>query len=99
MARVIVESGLKDYRIDPSQGTHFFHNLTSFRVGYFTINPYINEGYYDLDFLKKQKAAFEDDYIRHISFDQPIKVQIDGKHRRGVIMKPGEISGSENMPV
>jgi len=99
MARVIVESGLKDYRIDPSQGTHFFHNLTSFRVGYFTINPYINEGYYDLDFLKKQKAAYEDDYVRHIRFDQPIKVQIDGKHRRGVIMKPGDISRSENMTV
>ncbi|MCF8335071.1 MAG: phosphoenolpyruvate synthase, partial [Bacteroidales bacterium] len=46
-ARVIVESGLNNYRIDPSQGTHFFHNLTSFRVGYFTVNPYIGEGHYD----------------------------------------------------
>ena len=52
-ARIIIESGLKNYRIDPSQGTHFFQNLTSFRVGYFTINPYINEGYYDVDFLNK----------------------------------------------
>lgn len=50
-ARVIVESGLPNYRIDPSQGTHFFQNITSFRVGYFTINPFMNDGYYDVDFL------------------------------------------------
>ncbi len=89
MARVIVESGLKNYRIDPSQGTHFFQNLTSFRVGYFTINPFIQEGYYDLDYLSGREAVFEDEFLRHIRFDQPIKVQIDGKNRRGVILKPG----------
>jgi CheY-like chemotaxis protein len=87
-ARVIVESGLADYRIDPSQGTHFFQNLTSFRVGYFTINPYKNDGYYDIDFLKKQKAVYEDEFIRHIRFDKPLIVKIDGKKNKGVIMKP-----------
>ncbi|MDV7398854.1 phosphoenolpyruvate synthase, partial [Arthrospira platensis SPKY1] len=53
-ARVIVESGLDHYRIDPSQGTHFFQNLTSFGVGYFTINPFIKDGYYDLAYLDRQ---------------------------------------------
>ena len=58
-ARLIVESGLENYRIDPSQGTHFFQNLTSFRVGYFTVNPFINDGSYDIDYLDKQPAVFE----------------------------------------
>ena len=56
-ARLIVESGLENYRIDPSQGTHFFQNLTSFNVGYFTINPYIKDGFYDIEFLSAQPAV------------------------------------------
>lgn len=87
-ARVIVESGLRNFRIDPSQGTHFFQNLTSFRVGYFTINPYINEGYYDVDFLNQQSACYENDHLRHISFEKPLKILIDGRKNRGVIFKP-----------
>ena len=86
-ARVIVESGLENYRIDPSQGTHFFQNLTSFRVGYFTINPYINDGFYDLEYLNSQKAQFENQYIRHVRFSKPIQVQIDGKNNKGVVLK------------
>jgi len=87
-ARIIIESGLKNYRIDPSQGTHFFQNLTSFRVGYFTINPYIKEGYYDVDFLNKQNAIYEDGFLRHVRFDKPLEIMIDGKKHRGVILKP-----------
>jgi CheY-like chemotaxis protein len=87
-ARIIIESGLKNYRIDPSQGTHFFQNLTSFRVGYFTINPYIREGYYDVDFLNKLNAIYEDGFIRHVRFDIPLEIMIDGKQHRGVILKP-----------
>jgi hypothetical protein len=87
-ARIIVESGLKNYRIDPSQGTHFFQNLTSFRVGYFTINPFINEGYYDVDFLNGMKIVYEDEFIRHIRFDKPLEIMIDGKRHKGAIMKP-----------
>lgn len=87
-ARVIIESGLKDYRIDPSQGTHFFQNLTSFRVGYFTINPYINQGYYDIDFLNNQPAVYEDEYLRHIRFDAPMAIKLDGKKNKGLINKP-----------
>ncbi|MFC1733451.1 PEP/pyruvate-binding domain-containing protein [candidate division KSB1 bacterium] len=87
-ARVIVESGLENYRIDPSQGTHFFQNLTSFRVGYFTINPYVKEGFYDLEYLSEFNPHFEDEFIRHIRFDKPVKVLIDGRKNVGVILKP-----------
>jgi hypothetical protein len=88
-ARIIIESGLKNYRIDPSQGTHFFQNLTSFHVGYFTVNPFINEGHYDVDFLRNIKEVYEDEFIRHVRFEKPLEIMIDGKHHRGVIMKPG----------
>lgn len=86
-ARIIIESGLKNYRIDPSQGTHFFQNLTSFRVGYFTINPYINEGYYDINYLNNLEAVYEDKYIRHIKFENSLEIMIDGRGHKGVIMK------------
>ena len=87
-ARIIIESGLANYRIDPSQGTHFFQNLTSFRVGYFTINPYINEGFYDVDFLNKLEAVYEDTYLRHVRFENPLEIMIDGRKHKGVILKP-----------
>lgn len=87
-ARLIVESGLENFRIDPSQGTHFFQNLTSFRVGYFTINPYINDGFYNLDYLNEKKTYFENHYIRHIRFDKPAQIQIDGKNNKGIVLKP-----------
>jgi len=87
-ARIIIESGLINYRIDPSQGTHFFQNLTSFRVGYFTINPYINEGYYDVEYLNKLDAKYEDSYIRHIRFKDNLEIMIDGKKHKGLILKP-----------
>jgi len=86
--RVIVESGLENYWIDPSQGTHFFQNLTSFRVGYFTINPYINEGFYDVEYLNKLNVVYEDEYIRQIHFEKPLEIIIDGKRHKGAIMKP-----------
>lgn len=87
-ARLIVESGLKNYRIDPSQGTHFFQNVTSFRVGYFTINPYINDGRFDVEWLAGQKVFFENEFIRHIRFDNQLEILIDGRKHKGVVMKP-----------
>lgn len=87
-ARVIVESGLEKYRVDPSQGTHFFQNLTSFRVGYFTVNPYIKDGFYDIDFLSAQPAQFENEYIRHVCFSEPLIIKLDGKKGKGLILKP-----------
>ena len=88
-ARVIVESGLQNYQIEPSQGTHFFQNLTSFGVGYFTINPFLeNDGYFDEEFLNAQPAVFETKFIRHVRFDNPLTIKINGKKRVGVVMKP-----------
>jgi CheY-like chemotaxis protein len=88
-ARIIVESGLENYRIDPSQGTHFFHNLTTFGVGYLTINPYLNDGTYNIGFLKDQPAEYESDYIRQVVFQKPLRIEIDGKNNKAVVYKPG----------
>jgi CheY-like chemotaxis protein len=87
-ARIIIESGLEHYRIDPSQGTHFFQNLTSFRVGYFTINPFKKEGIYQVDFLNNLPATFENQYIRHVHFNKPLQIHIDGRMNKGLILKP-----------
>ncbi|MCF7888867.1 MAG: hypothetical protein K9L78_01985, partial [Victivallales bacterium] len=89
-ARLIIESGLKDFQIDPSQGTHFFQNLTSFNIGYFTINPFNNDGYYDVEYLNSMKEVYEDEYLRHVRFDSPAVIKIDGKKKKGVIYKPGK---------
>ena len=88
-ARVIVESGLENYRIEPSQGTHFFQNLTSFGVGYFTVNPYIaGDGVFDENYLNTLPAIQETKYLRHIRFEKPIVIKIDGKRNLGVVLKP-----------
>lgn len=88
-AKIIVESGLDNFRIDPSQGTHFFQNLTSFKVGYLTINPFINDGSFDVDYLNKQTAVYEDTYLRHVSFKEPLAIIIDGKNNKAAIFKEG----------
>jgi hypothetical protein len=87
-ARIIVESGLENYRIDPSQGTHFFQNLTSFRVGYFTIHPYIGDGFYDEAYLNSLPAEYEDNLIRHVHFENPVKAVINGRTNLGVVLRP-----------
>jgi len=84
-ARLIVESGLENYQIEPSQGTHFFQNLTSFKVGYFTINPFKNDGFWNLDFLNSLNAEYEDDFVRHINFDKELLIKIDSKKSKGII--------------
>lgn len=88
-ARVIVESGLKDIKITPSQGSHFFQNLTSFRVGYFTVNPEAGDGFVDWEWLRSQPAEREAAFVRHLRFRDPLVVKINGKQQRGVILKPG----------
>ncbi len=87
-ARIIVEAGLTNYRVDPSQGTHFFQNLTSFGVGYFTINAYMNDGIYDQAMLDALPAVEETQFLRHVRFEKPIVVKMDGKKKIGVVMKP-----------
>ena len=86
-ARVIVECGLENYRVDPSQGTHFFQNLTSFGVGYFTVNPFKGDGWFDEAFLNAQPAVEETEYLRHVRFDAPITIKMDGKKSLGVVLK------------
>jgi hypothetical protein len=88
-ARVIVEAGLKNYHVDPSQGTHFFQNLTSFGVGYFTINTYTGDGVLQRDVLDAMPAVEETEYVRHVRFDRPLKIMMDGKKQHGVVLLPG----------
>jgi hypothetical protein len=87
-ARVIVEAGLKNYHVDPSQGTHFFQNLTSFGVGYFTINTYTGDGIFQQDILDSMPAVEETEHVRHVRFEQPLKVMMDGKKQEGVVLLP-----------
>ncbi len=87
-ARVIVEAGLKNYHVDPSQGTHFFQNLTSFGVGYFTVNTYTGDGIFQKELLDQMPAIEETEHVRHVRFDRPLKVMMDGKKQEGVVLLP-----------
>ena len=87
-ARVIVETGLKNYHVDPSQGTHFFQNLTSFGVGYFTINTYTGDGLFRQEILDQMPAVEETEYVRHVRFERPLKIMMDGKKQQGVVLFP-----------
>ena len=89
-ARLIVETALSSYFIEPSQGTHFFQNLTSFGVGYFTLNPQVNDCIYDEEFLNRQEAVQETQFLRVVRFDQPLTVKINGKKSVGIVIKPSE---------
>lgn len=91
-AKVIIETTLSNYQIDPSQGTHFFHNLTSLSVAYFTINPYAKTGFWDEEFLSNQDTIYEDDFVKHVRFSNPLIITVDGRKNRGVILKPNVIN-------
>ena len=87
-AAVICECGLPDYRVEPSQGTHFFQNLTSLGVGYFTVNPYKDEGTFDEAWLNALPAEVETDLCRLVHLPAPLTIQMDGLHSSGVVLKP-----------
>ena len=87
-AKVIVEVALKNYRVDPSQGTHFFQNLTSFGVGYFTIDTNTSNGLYRKDVLDALPAVEETPYVRHVRFDSALRIMMDGKKQEGVVLLP-----------
>ena len=89
-SRVIVEAALDSYRIEPSQGTHFFHNLTSFGVGYFTINPSQADARYDSALLDSMPAEYDDGRIRVVRFDKPLTVAINGRHGVGIVALPDD---------
>ena len=84
-ARVIVEVALKNYRVDPSQGTHFFQNLTSFGVGYFTIDENRNDGCFHKAALDAMPAVEETEHVRVVRFEKGLRIMMDGKKGEGVI--------------
>ena len=87
-ARAIVEANMKDFNVSPSQGSHFFQNLTSFMVGYFTVNAQANQGFIDWEWLGAQQAVEEMTYTRHIRCEKPITVKMNGHKNKGIILKP-----------
>jgi len=88
-ASVIVESGFKDFSVTPSQGSHFFQNITSFRIGYFTVNSIDQREFIDWDWLAQQPAVEELVFTRHLRTEEPMTVKINGRQNVGVIAKPG----------
>ena len=85
-ARIIVEAGLTNYRVDPSQGTHFFQNLTSFGVGYFTINDFNGDGVYNRAILDALPAVEETAHVRHVRFPHALSIKVDGKKKLGYVL-------------
>jgi CheY-like chemotaxis protein len=93
-ARAIVEAGFRDFRLTPSQGSHFFQNLTAFQVGYLTVNPDAGEGSIDWQWLAEQIAIEEQGCVRRLQFSRPLRIVMNSKTSRGVIFKPGVIAGN-----
>jgi CheY-like chemotaxis protein len=87
-ARVMVETSFKDFRVTPSQGTHFFQNLISFRIGYFTVNSDLRNEFLNWRWLNEQRSVKEREYSRHLRFDKPLTIKMNGRTNRGVILKP-----------
>ena len=87
-AKLIIETSLANYRIDPSQGTHFFQNLTSFGVGYFTIDENTKQGFVQQQILDEMPAVEETKYVRHVRFSQPLRILMDGKRQEGAVLFP-----------
>jgi hypothetical protein len=84
-ARVIVEAGLRDVAVSPSQGSHFFQNITSFMVGYFTVQP---DGFVDWKWINSQNAEEEKQFVKLFHFEHPIIVKMNGHSNKGIILKP-----------
>ena len=87
-ARVIVEAGFRDLRVTPSQGSHFFQNLTAFQVQYFTVNPDLGEGFVDWEWISARPAVEQLDSVRHVRLEEPMEVVVSGKTGVGLIVKP-----------
>jgi len=86
-ARAIVEADFKDLTVDPSQGSHFFQNIISFMIGYFTVSS-ANRGFVDWDWLRKQPAVEELSFVRHLRVAKPVVVKLNSRLNKGVILKP-----------
>ena len=92
-ARAIVEAGFAEFRITPSQGSHFFQNLAAGDIGYLTVNPDAGDGFVDWEWLATQPAVAETEFVRHLRFDTPIEIAINGRAHSGVILKPVMANG------
>ncbi len=84
-AKVIVECGMESFMVEPSQGTHFFQNLTSFGIGYLTINPFMGEGSFNREIINSMDAIYESKFLRQVRFSKPLNIFIDGRKNRGII--------------
>jgi hypothetical protein len=87
-AKAIVETGFKELSVAPSQGSHFFHNITSFMIGYFTVHPQDKEAMLDWDWLLEQTPLEKKEFTRHIRFEHPLTIKINGHKSKGIILKP-----------
>ena len=87
-ARAIVEAGFADMRVTPSQGSHFFQNLSAGNIGYFTVNPDAGDGFVDWDWLAAQPAIEDKGFVRHLRFESPVVVAVNGRSHAGTIGKP-----------
>lgn len=96
-ARLIVEASLPGYRVEPSQGTHFFQNLTSFGVGYFTVDAGGGKGHYDSEYLDTREAAYDDGTVRVVEFEQPLSIAVNGRSGLGTVVKPQYTQADNNM--
>lgn len=94
-ARVIVEAGLRDISVTPSQGSHFFQNLTAFEVGYFTIGEHGDDGFVDWQWLAAQPTLSERGAVRHLRCATPLVVKMDGRSGNGVVLQPEAESDEE----
>jgi CheY-like chemotaxis protein len=91
-AKAIVEAGMKDMIVEPSQGSHFFQNLTSFMIGYFTVNANTEKIFLDWDWILENKPADELKYVKHLIFDKPLLVKMNAHQKIGIITKPGVVN-------
>jgi len=89
-AKAIIETGFKDMSVEPSQGSHFFQNITSFMVGYFTVNEHKNQGFLDWNWLLNQTPIESKAFTKLLRFEKPIQIKMNGHQTKGVIFKPGE---------
>ncbi|MFC1573261.1 histidine kinase, partial [Candidatus Eisenbacteria bacterium] len=87
--RCIVETDLEDMKVTPSQGSHFFQNITSFGIGYFTVGSAEETTSLDRKWLDEQNATATSEHVRHLRFDTPLEIVVDSRTRGGVVLKPG----------
>ena len=87
-ARVIVEAGFRDFRVTPSQGTHFYQNITSLGIGFLTVNDSVDEGVVEWERLAELPEVESDGVVRLLRFDEPILAMLNGRERKGILAIP-----------